>query len=181
MTPHDDHHQRHQRSHAESQQVTGQIGTARRASHHDSDAGEAEPGRGQGGETGRLAHPHPRNGGGGEGRGGIDDGHVGDSGVLERGNEADGRRTADGRGRPSRPTQMLPVRETGLTLTPHQPSRHHPSGQEPSPEQHGPYIGFNTLGENPRRAPRDRRQRNEHAAECGLLPGIVGQDDLRIR
>ena len=27
-------------------------------SHHDSDAGEAEPGRGQGGETRRLAHPH---------------------------------------------------------------------------------------------------------------------------
>ena len=51
MTPHDDHHQRHQRSHAESQHVTDQIGTARRASHHDGDAGEAEPGRGQGGET----------------------------------------------------------------------------------------------------------------------------------
>ena len=29
MTPHDDHHQRHQRSHAESQQITDQIGAAR--------------------------------------------------------------------------------------------------------------------------------------------------------
>ena len=60
---------------------------------------------------------------------------------------------------------MLPVREPGLTSTPHQPGRHHSSGQEPSPEQHGPYIGLDALGENPRRAPRERRQRNEGAAE----------------
>ena len=161
MAPHDDHHQRHQRGHAQRKQVTGQVGRARRASHHDGDAGEAEPGRSQGGETWGFAHPRPRDGGGGEGRGGVDDGYVGDSGVLERGDEADGRRTADGRGRPSRPTQMFPVREPRLTSTPHQPGRHHSSGQEPSPEQHGPYIRLDTLGEDPRRAPRDRRQRNE--------------------
>ena len=54
------------------------FGTARRASHHDDDAGKAEPGRGQGREARRLAHPPPCNGGGDEGRGGMDDGDVGD-------------------------------------------------------------------------------------------------------
>ena len=129
MTPHDDHHQRHQRSHPESQQVTDQSWTAGRAAHHDNDAGEADPGRSQGGEARRLAHPHPRNGGGSEGRDGIDDDHVGDGGVLERRNEADGRRTAGGCGRPSRPPQPFPVRERGLASTRDQPDRHHSSGQ----------------------------------------------------
>ena len=60
--------------------------------------------------------------------------------------------------------KMLPGREPGLTLTPHQPGRHHSSGQEPSPEQHGPYIGLDALGENPppcsTRAPTAQRGRD---------------------
>ena len=47
------------------------------------------------------------------------------------------------------------------TSTPREPGRHHARSQEPSSEQYGPYIRLDALGEDPRRAPRDRRQRNE--------------------
>jgi len=41
------------------------------------------------------------------------------------------------------------------------------------------HIRLDALREDPRRAPRDRRQRNEDETEHELLAGIEGQDDLR--
>ena len=80
-----------------------------------------------------------------------------------------------------RPPEVLPVREPGPTSTPREPGRHHSRGQEPAPEQHGPDIGLDALGEDSRRAPCDRRQRDEGVTEHDLLAAIVNHDDLRVR
>ena len=154
----DDHdHHGHQKRHAHGEQVTGQVCRAHRAADHDEHAHNAQSRGNQSCRCRFLAHPRPGNRSRRERCGGINDGDIGNVGILEGGDETHGSGTARRCSRQARPTKPAPRAGVAVTATPGEIGEHEDGRDQTAPEKHGPDIGLHALGKDTRRTPRHSR------------------------